>query len=411
MQDSTAVQEKEFVSPSEQHYLKQILDNFPDGVFTINPELIIQYVNPAFCKLLGYDEAELIGGSITEHLGDLDILEACAAEVAEKGYCNDQETIFIRKDGSKVHISKNVQMILDDQGNFKENLVSIRDMTNLHRLNKELEISATELENYASKLEATLKEMQEMQRQLVEAEKMASLGSLVAGIAHEVNTPLGVSVTSATSMHEELESLEQDFRKGSLKRSQLDSFFEQAGQACSILHQNLKRASELVNTFKQVAVDQTIDEVRTINLDDYCHEVLTSLGPKLKHCPVRVSADCDPAINLDTHPGAVYQVVSNLIMNSLIHGYNENEAGQISIAARQDGGNIVIDYRDDGKGIDEANLGRIFEPFFTTRRGQGGSGLGLSIVYNIVTGTLGGAIKADSTPGKGVHFQMTIPSA
>ena len=393
MQDSTAI--KDFTSPSEQHYTKQILDNFPDGVFTIDTELEIQYVNPAFCKLLGYTEEELIGNPITDHLGDLGILEACAAEVAAKGYCNDQETIFIRKDGSQIHISKNVQAICDDEGNFKENLVSIRDMTNLHRLNNELESS--------------LRELKETQEQLVESEKLASLGGLVAGVAHEINTPLGISITSASSMHEELAGLKKEFEQGNLKRSTLDSFFQQADDACDILYKNLMRASQLVNSFKQVAVDQTVDEVRSINLASYCQEVLTSMGPKLKHSPVKVTSTCEPNIELETHPGAIYQLVSNLIMNSLIHGYDEGQAGNIHIASSREGNDVLIEYKDDGKGISAENLARIFEPFFTTRRGHGGSGLGLSIVYNIVTGTLRGSIRAESQPGNGVAFHIRIP--
>jgi PAS domain S-box-containing protein len=395
MQNTTAIEETS--ADKEQHYMKQILDNFPDGVFTIDTYLAIQYVNPAFCRIVGFTEDELLGSSIMDYLGDLNILDTCMAEVERCGHCNDQETIFKRKDGSMVNISKNVQAVSDEAGNFKEILVSIRDLTDVHHLNKELE--------------RNVQDLRDMQQQLVEAEKMASLGGLVAGIAHEINTPLGISVTSATSMHEELDNLKKEFEQGSLKRSQLDGFFGQAGQACNILHNNLKRASELVNSFKQVAVDQTVDEVRSINLDSYCHEVLTSLGPKLKHSPVKVITECDSLIELETHPGAIYQVISNLIINSLIHAYDDGQEGSIRISGALDGDEIVIDFQDDGKGIEPDALKRIFEPFYTTRRGQGGSGLGLSIVYNIVTATLRGAIKVESTPGQGTHFRIVIPRA
>ena len=394
---------------TQQSYLKQILDNSPDGIFTINSELEIRYVNPAFCRLLGYESDELIGTQITEYLGDLDILTACMADVSEYGYCNDQETIFKRKDGSVVHISKNVRAINDEDGNFKEILISIRDLTDLHKLNKDLAVSKHQLEVTNHDLECMIEDLGNTHKQLVESEKLASLGSLVAGIAHEINTPLGISVTSATAMHEELNILQEKFNNDTLKRSELESFFEQANQACVILHTNLHRASDLVRSFKQVAVDQTVDELRDINLNKYIDEVLISIGPSLNSSDVVINAECDDDIEIETHPGALSQIISNLVLNSMTHAYDEDSKGAIHIKAYQDNNNIIVDYSDDGKGINQENLKNIFTPFFTTRRGLGGSGLGLSIVYNLVTGTLKGNISAESIEGEGAHFRIMFP--
>jgi signal transduction histidine kinase len=272
-----------------------------------------------------------------------------------------------------------------------------------------MEESKQKLEMYNRELETMLDDLQNTQAQLVEAEKMASLGGLVAGIAHEINTPLGISVTSATTMHQELVALQKKFESDSLKRSELEGFFEQSNQVCDILHQNLIRASELVRSFKQVAVDQTLDEWRDIDFREYCDEVLTSIGPQFRHRPISVENNCAEDITLRTHPGAIYQILSNLVLNSITHGYAADDSGIIRISAEREGDMLAIDYRDDGKGIDESNIKRIFDPFFTTRRGQGGSGLGLSIVYNIVTGTLKGSISVDSKPGQGVHFEILLP--
>ena len=394
---------------SQQNYLKQILDNSPDGIFTISTELEIHYVNPAFCRILGFQPDELIGTQITEYLGDLNILNVCMAEVAKCGHCNDQETIFKRKDGSVVHISKNVQAICNEDGSFKEILVSIRDLTDLHQLNKDLAESKHELENYNSNLQHMLEDLRNTQKQLVESEKLASLGGLVAGVAHEINTPLGISLTSATNMHEELDALKNKFNTDTLKRTELEAFINQAEQACKILNTNLYRASDLVRSFKQVAVDQTVDELRKINMNDYMHEVLVSIGPSLKFTAVTVENQCEKDIVVETHPGAIYQIISNLMINSTTHAYDKDTQGTIRINTYRKGDNIVIDYSDDGKGISQEHMKNIFTPFFTTRRGSGGSGLGLSIVYNLVTGTLKGSITANSTEGQGTQFKIVFP--
>jgi PAS domain S-box-containing protein len=395
---------------SQHTYLKQILDNSPDGIFTISSELEIRYVNPAFCRILGFEADELIGSQITEYLGDLNILNVCMAEVQEHGFCHDQETIFKRKDGSTVHISKNVQSILDEDGSFKEILISVRDLTDIHQLNKNLAESKKQLEINNRNLENTLSDLRNTHIQLVESEKLASLGGLVAGIAHEINTPLGISVTSATAMHEELAILQGKFNDDTLKRTELEMFLDHANQACKILHTNLIRASDLIRSFKQISVDQTVDELRRINLSNYIDEVLISIGPSFKHSAIKVVNDCDNRIELETHPGAIYQIISNLVINSVTHAYDKDAEGTINIKTYQDGGDIVLEYSDDGKGISEKNLKEIFTPFFTTRRGSGGSGLGLSIVYNIITGTLKGRVTAESTQGHGVKFRFAFPA-
>jgi len=386
-----------------------ILANSPDGIFLVTPDYKICYVNPAFCNILGYKAEEILGTSITDYLGDLSILKACDIEIQKHGYCYDQETIFKHKDGSMVNISKNVHTISDDKGNLTQILVTIRDLSKLHKLNSELEDSKRLLEKNNINIEKTLNDLRNTQKQLVESEKLASLGGLVAGVSHEINTPLGISVTSSSSIYRDLTTLHKKFETNTLKRSELESFFEKADQTCKILSTNLQRASNLVHSFKQVAVDQTIDEYRMINLKDYMDEILTSIGPSFKNTGIKVECQCDSRIKLKTHPGAIYQIISNLALNSITHAYKTNTQGLILIKIDLSDDQVMIQFSDNGKGISQENLSHIFTPFYTTRRGEGGTGLGLSIVYNLVTGTLKGKITVDSTENSGTQFNISFP--
>jgi signal transduction histidine kinase len=182
-----------------------------------------------------------------------------------------------------------------------------------------------------------------------------------------------------------------------------------ADEASDILLRNLKRASELIRSFKSVAVDQTSDEQRCINLRSYVDEIILSLHPNLKRTLIQVVNDCSGDITIDTLPGAIYQIISNFVMNSLVHAYEKNQTGCIKISARMEGGSLALVYSDDGKGIAEKDIEHVFDPFFTTRRGQGGSGLGLNIVYNLVHSTLKGTILLESKLGSGATFKVRFP--
>jgi signal transduction histidine kinase len=258
-------------------------------------------------------------------------------------------------------------------------------------------------------LEGTLRELRDAQRKLVEADKMAALGGLVAGIAHEINTPVGIGVTAASHLHQRLGELVGLYKTGKMKRSDLNKFLETADQSSGLVLSNLNRASEIIRSFKQVAVDQSSEEQRSFALGEYLHEILVSLRPRIKKTKHDVTVECDEKITLDTFPGALAQIVTNLVMNSLIHAYDKGDEGKIRVVVTQKPGATVLVYSDDGKGISEANLAKVFEPFFTTRRTDGGSGLGMHIVYNLVTQRLGGQIDIDSKLGEGTTFTLTLP--
>jgi len=247
------------------------------------------------------------------------------------------------------------------------------------------------------------------EKELVQTEKLASLGGLVAGLAHEVNTPIGVGLTAATFMEEKVSDISKQVAEESLTRRGLDDFLDLAGQSSRIIVSNLHRASDLVRSFKQVAVDQSSDELRTFKLVDYLEEILLSLLPQTKKTPHTISVSGDRDIVLTSFPGALSQIITNLVLNSLIHAFEEGETGEIRIESTLSGQNAHIRYSDNGKGVSAEVLNRIFDPFYTTRRGSGGSGLGMHIVYNLATRKLGGSVVCESVPEEGISVHITVP--
>ncbi|GAB6040830.1 sensor histidine kinase [Endothiovibrio diazotrophicus] len=257
-----------------------------------------------------------------------------------------------------------------------------------------------------------LDELRDTQEDLLEARKMAALGQLVAGIAHEINTPVGVSLTAATHWREEAARLRSAFEGGGLKRSELKRFLSHGDESAGLVITNLQRAAELIRGFKQVAVDQSVETRRPFKLRSYLKTVLHSLRPRLKQTPHVVEVECPKRLTLDSYPGALWQVITNLTINALTHAFEEGAKGLVRIDVHERDERVLIDFRDNGRGVPKAHQERLFEPFFTTRRGRGGTGLGLHITYNLVTRRLGGEIHCESpTPaGPGTRFLIDIPA-
>gem|GEM_PF-2293755 len=260
-------------------------------------------------------------------------------------------------------------------------------------------------------LSKALDDLKAAQNQLVEAEKMAALGGLVAGVAHEINTPVGVGVTAASLLEDKTTAFRTIYQGGQMKRSDLEKYLDTAGQSSTMILNNLNRAAELIQSFKQVAVDQSSEERREFPLKTYLEEILLSLHPKLKKTQLTTQINGDDSLTLDSYPGAFSQIVTNLVMNSLLHAYEPDDQGQIAFDFRQSGSRLTFEYNDNGKGIPTENLSKIFEPFFTTKRTQGGSGLGLHIIYNLVTQRLGGTIRCESKIGSGTRFIIEMPTS
>jgi len=274
---------------------------------------------------------------------------------------------------------------------------------------REIRRAKDALEEQNAALENALTSLRDAQGELVRQEKLASLGRLVAGVAHEINTPLGICVTATSHLVEELKLTREDMASGALDEDGLNQFFDIIDQSLRIMTTNTQRAAALVRSFKQVAVDQSSDDIRSFNLRKYLDEVLLSLQPKLKGKPVTIDIDCAENIELASFPGAVSQIVTNMVVNSLVHGFEEGQPGKITITGKVDGDFVDFDYSDDGIGMDNALLAQLFDPFFTTKRGSGGSGLGAHILFNLVTGALGGTVKVVSAPGMGLHYKLRFP--
>ncbi|WP_322407071.1 GAF domain-containing sensor histidine kinase [Idiomarina sp. PL1-037] len=267
------------------------------------------------------------------------------------------------------------------------------------------------VEERTESLTKALDNFKQAQERLIETEKMAALGKLVAGVAHEVNTPLGVSVTAVTHCEHRLKKLNQSFTDGSISRKHLQTFIDNTFEAYQLLSSNLERAATLIQNFKKTAVDQSSFELVKCQLNDYLHALVLSLNPMVKKKKVTITIHCSEDIVLNTYQGALAQIVTNLVSNTNDHAFAEpNENHKIDILTAEEENGVHFSFRDNGKGIDSETIKDIFEPFFTTSRQTGGSGLGLSIVYNLVTRKLKGQISVQSTPGEGTEFSFFLPN-
>lgn len=258
-------------------------------------------------------------------------------------------------------------------------------------------------------LKQTFRSLQKTQQRMVQQEKMASLGSLVAGVSHELNTPIGNGLMAASILQDRTSDLTQRFNSGEMRRSELEDYLTTCGESARIIEQNIKRAATLISSFKAVAVDQTSERRRSFNLATAIDEVIMTLQPQLRHSAHRVHIEVPDDIMMDSFPGPLGQVITNLVMNSLVHAFKDGQAGTIRLHVRRDASNqIELTYQDNGVGVADDIRGKVFDPFFTTRMGSGGSGLGLHIVYNIVHGMLGGDITLEPST-RGVLFLITLP--
>jgi signal transduction histidine kinase len=266
-----------------------------------------------------------------------------------------------------------------------------------------------ELRASKDRAEKALEDLREAQQNLIAAEKLAALGGLVAGVAHEVNNPIGISLTVASSFARRCDEFAKEVGSGPLRRSRLDEFLEGGRDAANQLVSNLQRAGELVQSFKQVAVDRSHADRRPFNLRESTDQIVASLRPVLKKSQITLTVDVPPGINMDSYPGSYGQVLTNLFLNSVVHAFPDGRAGSVLVEARQVRDDVDIFVSDDGVGMSEEIQRRAFDPFFTTRRGEGGTGLGLHIIFNLVTQQLGGRLAFESRLGWGTRFRITLP--
>ncbi|MCU6435075.1 HAMP domain-containing histidine kinase [Undibacterium sp. Jales W-56] len=292
--------------------------------------------------------------------------------------------------------------------------LKIQEITELNQsLESRVFQRTKELEQANQLLGKNFDQLKETQTQLIKSEKLASLGALVAGVSHELNTPIGNALTVSSTLSYKTDEIKQIYQSGQIKKSTLDNFLNSTELAGDLLGRNLKRASELIISFKTVAVDQTSEQRRRFNLLQTMEELAVTLQPMIRKTRITFTLDLPDDIYLDSYPGPLIQVMTNLVNNALTHGFDGRQAGMMSLRAELEPGEslsfVRLEFTDNGVGIQSDNLPKIFDPFFTTKLGQGGSGLGLSICYNIVEGVLGGTISVSSAIGSGTQFHIRIP--
>lgn len=424
VQDITERKQAENAMWESEARLNAFFDEAPVGLAMLDRDLRFEKVNEVLATITGKPVEDYPGRTVgevaPEIAGDIEPVYRQVLITGEPIHAREVERQDVNDPNQKNYWTTSVfPLIAADgvTGGLGVVAVDITERKNaeteIRDLNEDLEARVirrtADLAAANDELHQAMAQLKDAQGQLVESEKMASLGGLVAGVAHEINTPVGIGVTAATHLTEATKNFRRNYDDGAMKRRDLESFLGVAEQSTDIIFGNLRRAADLIKSFKQVAVDQSSDERRVFNACEYIDEIVTSLGAVLKKSPHKVVVNCDPALELDSYPGAYSQILTNLIMNSLVHAYDADDAGTITIDLHADKDGIMLRYADDGKGMPEDAVAKVFEPFFTTKRGAGGSGLGMHILYNLVNGKLSGAVTCESEPGKGTTFTIATP--
>ncbi|WP_421233522.1 ATP-binding protein [Aeromonas jandaei] len=386
----------------------------------MEPDLTIASINPAAILLTGYHQQELL----QHNWLDLFVSNAQRQELSNilsaEGSLADKVVIMHDQQAHELVLQWTFVPFYEGP-NLKYQIGFGYDITQLKKVEREIIQLNEQLEGKVAERTRSLSEantqlgkayddLKQAQQTLVESEKMASLGSLVAGVAHEINTPIGISVTASSYLQERVADFKSHIESKQLSRSYLNEFTVNLDESMQLLQGNLRRASELIASFKQVAVDQSSEARYNFSLADNLHQVVVSLGHKLKKAQCEVDIQCDPKLSIFSFPGSFTQIYSNLILNSINHGFdNWDKPKKITIKVEQQGEELLIDYSDNGRGIPPEILPRIFDPFVTSKRGQGGSGLGTHIIYNLVVQLLRGRIHCASEPGNGAEFHIRLP--
>jgi len=382
--------------------LRTILDADPNSIFVKDIEGRFNLVNKAAAKTLGTSVEEMLGKTM-EDFSDRINVEALKhmAETEKRifnGEINNDMYMAELNDGTGSRFIHEVKKlpIMNSDGKPRFILSVASDITELHDKNIEIENAFTALKHARA--------------QLLEQEKWAAIGAFVAGIAHDVNTPLGASVTINSHMRKLLDNAERKYADNTLKKSDLEEFYSEFGESIQMIGGHLNRAADLIQNFKAVSVHQINEIDEEFNLCEYLNRIIKGMKFECKKRNVKISLKCShEEVILRSAPGLISQILTNLISNSLTHGFGNNYGGHITIESHFVEDGIQLSYMDDGKGMDAQTLENVFIPFFTTKRGEGGSGLGMHIVHTLVTEKLSGRIKATSELGKGVRFDMVFP--
>jgi PAS domain S-box-containing protein len=386
--------------------LQLVIDTVPAIINVKDKQLHYLLMNRYMARIFGIEPHEAIGRTTTDLMSRYGAQKTdendrrVVATARELGFYEEE---YRDSSGNLRHWLVNKLPLLDTEGRVESIVTVGLDIGERKR-------SEQEMLEAKDSAEAALRNLRETQASLIEAEKLAALGRLVAGVAHEVNNPVGISLTVASSLERKTALFSAEVARGDIRRSSLTDFLDASRDASSQLVANLNRAAELITSFKQVAADRNYSDQRTFDLGDLTEQVVMSLRPGLRKQRLTLSVECEPNLAMNSYPGPYGQVLTNLFLNSVAHAFPDGRAGTVDIKVRASGpDHVEIIFSDDGCGMSLDVRRRAFDPFFTTRRDQGGTGLGLHIVYSIVTNRLGGRLDLDSEPGRGTRVQMVLP--
>ena len=395
-------------------FLKAVLAHMPQGLSVFDEQLNLYLWNQGFLDVLDYHPDSIYQGVPFEDLlrimaergeygeGDIEELISSRLNLARQFKSHQFERV---RPNAHTHLVQGKP--IHENGELQGFVTTYTDITELKQVQMALSRANEQLQkNVADRTN----ELRHTQDDLVRSEKLAALGSLVAGVAHELNTPIGNSLLTSSTLHAKTEEFAKKVSAGNIRRSDLNAYLQSAQHASELIEHGLKSAADLVASFKQVAVDQASSKRRRYHLSKVCHDVIATMMAKIRQAGLQISMDIPLHIEMDSFPGPFDQVIGNLVDNAILHAFDGQRVGQIRIkASMHDSATVEIRFEDNGVGIPKENLKRIFDPFFTTKLGQGGSGLGMHIVYNIVSNLLGGQIQVLSEENTGTCFVMHIP--
>ncbi|HPM13038.1 MAG TPA: tetratricopeptide repeat protein [Bacteroidales bacterium] len=418
-------------SNQELEKLSIVASKTDNAILIMNSEGYFEWVNEAYTNIFGYTFEELCS-QISDHMIGPSTPQYVVEkfnECREKKITVQYEVETKNKAKEPIWIQVTLTPILNAEGELHRLVMIDSDITQIKKAENEIIAQknqieqqkeeqlqqrdnviaqSKEIEAKKEELAATLEQLQTAQNKLVESEKMAQLGSLVAGISHEINTPVGVGLAASSSLSTRTAEIIDLFQSKKMKLSDLQVFLETVQHASDLILKNLHRTAELVKSFNQVSVDNMTEQKREFNLHEYLHDITRSLAPKFKGRNIQISITCDQSIVLVSYPGAFAQIFTNFIVNSLMHAFDETDTGSITIEIIDTDSSYTCIYSDNGKGIPKDNQAKVFDAFFTTNTKEG-TGLGMNITYNLVTQKLGGEIQLWSDEGQGVRFTIVIP--
>lgn len=413
IEDITEQINLEYRVKDREEKFKTLIENLGEEYvfYTLNSEGAYAYISPSIEEMLGYTAEDFS----KNHLSYLVKSDSNKSSIKKryKSIKGIKQNPFlfevIGKAGTNHWIEITEKPIIQ-----QDKVISVEgiahDITN--RINAERELfnyknSLQELvESRTKELQDSLHRLTLTQDRLIESEKLASLGGLVAGVAHEINTPVGIIITAASHLKQSIEEFEEIFTNGKLTRSKMISYFNDSREITKLILGSSNKASNLIHSFKEIAVDQTEEQKRVFNVLEYLNEILLSLQFQIKKPNITFNIKCHDDLSINSFPGAFTQIITNLISNSLKHGFKSRESGNIDIGIEESNNSLKLVYCDNGIGMTDSELKKIYEPFYTTDRGAGAMGLGMSIVYNIVRKTFLGSIKTVSEPNVGINITI-----